>query len=81
MTPVRSPNPSNANNERNVNPDGSLNNNNANNTNGVSGDRENVRSSKQKCRKQSTHTGDRLPDRKAKMNRVAEGQNALPGRT
>ena len=36
---LRSPNPSNANNVRNVNPDGSLNNNNANNTNGVVADR------------------------------------------
>ena len=43
MTPVRSPNPSNANNERNVNPSGARNNNNANNTNGVSADRENAR--------------------------------------
>lgn len=43
MTPVRSPNPSNANNERNVNPSGELNNNNANNTNGVSADREYAR--------------------------------------
>lgn len=43
------PNPSNANNVRNSNPDGSLNNNNANNTNGVSGDRENASTSKQKC--------------------------------
>ena len=32
---LRSPNPSNANNERNVNDSGALNNNNANNTNGV----------------------------------------------
>ena len=38
--PLRSPNPSNANNVRNVNTDGSLNNNNANNTNGVVADRE-----------------------------------------
>ena len=43
MTPVRSLNPSNANNERNVNPSGALNNNNANNTNGVSADREYAR--------------------------------------
>ena len=43
---VRSPNPSNANNERNVNTSGALNNNNANNSNGVPADRENVRSSK-----------------------------------
>ena len=43
------PNPSNANNVRNSNPDGSLNNNNANNTNGVSGDRENASTSKQNC--------------------------------
>lgn len=43
MTPVRSPNPSNANNERLVNPSGALNNNNANNTNGVSADREYAR--------------------------------------
>lgn len=43
MTHVRSPNPSNANNERNVNPSGALNNNNANNTNGVSADREYAR--------------------------------------
>lgn len=41
--PVRGPNPSNANNVRNSNPDGSLNNNNANNTNGAAFDRENVR--------------------------------------
>jgi hypothetical protein len=40
---VRSPNPSNANNERNSNPSGALNNNNANNTNGVGADREIVR--------------------------------------
>lgn len=39
----RSPNPSNANNVRNSNTDGSLNNNNANNTNGVVADRENAR--------------------------------------
>ena len=32
---LRSPNPSNANNERNVNSSGALNNNNANNSNGV----------------------------------------------
>lgn len=54
---IRSPNPSNANNERNVNPSGALNNNNANNSNGVPADRENVRSSKPKGRTQSTHTG------------------------
>ena len=35
---LRSPNPGNANNERNVNTDGSLNNNNANNSNGASAD-------------------------------------------
>lgn len=39
MRAVRSPNPSNANNVRNVNPSGTLNNNNANNTNGVVADR------------------------------------------
>ena len=38
---LRSPNPSNANNVRNINPDGALNNNNANNGNGVALDREN----------------------------------------
>lgn len=54
---VRSPNPSNANNERNVNTSGALNNNNANNSNGVPADRENVRSSKPVGRTQSTHTG------------------------
>lgn len=44
---VRSPNPSNGNNPRNVNTSGALNNNNnANNSNGVPADRENVRSSK-----------------------------------
>ena len=43
MTPVRSPNPSNANNARNVNPSGALNNNNANTTDGVSADREYAR--------------------------------------
>lgn len=38
---LRSPNPSNANNVRNINPDGALNNNNnANNGNGVALDRE-----------------------------------------
>ena len=37
---LRSPNPSNANNVRNINPDGALNNNNANNGNGVAPDRE-----------------------------------------
>lgn len=35
---LRSPNPSNANNERNVNTSGALNNNNANNGNGVAAD-------------------------------------------
>ena len=43
MTPVRSPNPSHAHNERNVHPSGALNNNSANNTNGVSADREYAR--------------------------------------
>lgn len=52
------PNPSNANNPRNVTTAGALNNNNnANNSNGVPADRENVRSSKPEGRKQSTHTG------------------------
>lgn len=37
---LRSPNPGNANNVRNVNPDGSLNNNNANNGNGAAPDCE-----------------------------------------
>ena len=37
---LRSPNPSNANNVRNVNTDGSLNNNNANNGNGAVADCE-----------------------------------------
>lgn len=37
---LRSPNPSNANNVRNVNTDGSLSNNNANNSNGVAVDCE-----------------------------------------
>lgn len=54
---LRSPNPSNANNPRNVTTAGALNNNNANNSNGVPADRENVRSSKPKGRTQSTHTG------------------------
>jgi len=36
---LRSPNPSNCNNERNVNTSGALNNNNARNTNGAVGDR------------------------------------------
>lgn len=35
---LRSPNPSNANNARNVNTSGALNNNNANNANGVGAD-------------------------------------------
>lgn len=39
---MRSPNPFNANNVRNVNPDGSLNNNNANNGNGAAADCEKV---------------------------------------
>jgi hypothetical protein len=39
---MRSPNPWNANNVRNVNPDGSLNNNNASNGNGAAADCENA---------------------------------------
>ena len=40
---LRSPNPGNANNVRNVNPDGALNNNNANNGNGAAAECGNMR--------------------------------------
>ena len=43
MTPVRSPNPSYAYNERYVHPSGALNHNYANYSHGVSADRENAR--------------------------------------
>lgn len=75
---VRSPNPSNANNPRNVNPSGALNNNNANNSNGVPADRENVRSSKPEGRTQSTHTGVRTswPAKPAKTSRAPKAKTA-----
>lgn len=52
---LRSPNPTNCNNVRNVNASGALNNNNANNAYGAVDDCEIVRSSSPRRRKQGTH--------------------------
>lgn len=49
------PNPSNANNPRNINTSGSLNNNNANNANGVVADREIASLSKNNLKAKHSH--------------------------
>ena len=64
---LRSPNPSNANNVRNVNSDGSLNNNNAYNGNSAAADceisehRVRTAAARNPSRNQSTHTGSGRP--------------------
>ena len=58
---LRSPNPSNGNNVRNVNTDGSLNNNNAYNGNGAAVDCENCQYQVAERPKQHTHTRSGYP--------------------
>ena len=79
MTPVRSPNPSNANNERNVNPSGALNNNNANNTNGDSADREYARIEKGITESKALTQGIGFLTVRRKQAVRTVGWNALPG--